>query len=249
MGTYAELLEDSRWKEKRLEILRRDAFKCLHCSNQKVVSNFLISPTAVGKVSRLTGSSLNFVVYDNQLKTHHRIKADSSLSYQTFMETLGNHKDATPVLLFKPRQMYCELTGLFFTNTKVHFSDFVGLDLVAQSQSRLNDIVNFLDTCSVEDFREFDWLFLKGLHVHHRYYQKKRLPWEYMNDALMTLCWSCHEELHKNEKVPYLDEEGKEIDNLTPCPKCYGAGRFPEFRHVQNGICFDCKGAKYIEFV
>lgn len=32
------------------------------------------------------------------------------------------------------------------------------------------------------------------LHVHHRYYTANKKPWEYKNDAFVTLCKACHEE-------------------------------------------------------
>jgi hypothetical protein len=79
--------------------------------------------------------------------------------------------------------------------------------------------------------------------------KKNNLPWEYPTEALTTLCWECHEELHKNEKVKYLNENGLEIGNLTPCTRCFGAGWFPEFNHIKNGICFKCNGLKYEEFI
>lgn len=31
------------------------------------------------------------------------------------------------------------------------------------------------------------------LHVHHRYYETGKEPWEYDNNALVTLCSECHE--------------------------------------------------------
>lgn len=33
------------------------------------------------------------------------------------------------------------------------------------------------------------------LHAHHRYYLRKKEPWEYDNDALMTVCDPCHKEI------------------------------------------------------
>lgn len=35
------------------------------------------------------------------------------------------------------------------------------------------------------------------LHVHHLYYKKGLMPWEYDNDALITLCQECHKQTHK----------------------------------------------------
>lgn len=39
----------------------------------------------------------------------------------------------------------------------------------------------------------------KTLHVHHRQYIKGRMPWEYEEEFLTTLCFECHEEI-TNEK-------------------------------------------------
>lgn len=35
-----------------------------------------------------------------------------------------------------------------------------------------------------------------NLHVHHLYYEKGRKPWEYENNALVTVCAECHDILH-----------------------------------------------------
>jgi hypothetical protein len=49
------------------------------------------------------------------------------------------------------------------------------------------------------------------LQVHHRQYhfivsqQKFRLPWEYPNHLLITLCESCHNRGHNKYKVPTIN--------------------------------------------
>jgi hypothetical protein len=35
-----------------------------------------------------------------------------------------------------------------------------------------------------------------SLHVHHRYYEKGADLWEYPDKALVTLCDSCHQQIH-----------------------------------------------------
>lgn len=45
-----------------------------------------------------------------------------------------------------------------------------------------------------------------NLQVHHKYYNKypdgkKVKPWDYPNDALITLCNDCHKKVHKNKKI------------------------------------------------
>lgn len=50
-----------------------------------------------------------------------------------------------------------------------------------------------------------------GLQVHHRQYHfvikenKFKLPWEYPNDLLITLCESCHSRGHNKYKVPIIN--------------------------------------------
>jgi hypothetical protein len=38
------------------------------------------------------------------------------------------------------------------------------------------------------------------LAVHHLYYEKGKKPWEYPNDALVTLCEECHEYEHAERR-------------------------------------------------
>lgn len=88
------------------------------------------------------------------------------------------------------------------------------------------------------------------LHVHHKYYVMGKLPWEYNSDALITLCDTCHLDLHtKNTIKVYTNESLKESLILKPCNKCHGAGYLSEYRHVQGGVCFECFGKKYINFI
>jgi hypothetical protein len=39
------------------------------------------------------------------------------------------------------------------------------------------------------------------LHVHHKYYIPEANPWEYNNNALITLCEYCHEQEHTEASV------------------------------------------------
>ena len=38
------------------------------------------------------------------------------------------------------------------------------------------------------------------LHLHHVYYETGALPWEYPDEALVTLCVACHEDEHEAMK-------------------------------------------------
>lgn len=84
------------------------------------------------------------------------------------------------------------------------------------------------------------------LHVHHQYYILSKLPWEYPDDSLITYCNWCHWQYHENNKVPVFKDESKikELE-MVVCQRCHGAGWFPQYKHVDNGVCFECSGNKY----
>lgn len=83
---------------------------------------------------------------------------------------------------------------------------------------------------------------LKGLNIHHTYYVKGHKPWEYDNEALVTLCENCHKKRHETSSVPYYDHERRLIGNLAICDRCGGSGYLPQYSHVEDGVCFKCGG-------
>lgn len=83
-------------------------------------------------------------------------------------------------------------------------------------------------------------------HVHHTFYIKNELPWIIEENALVTLCQKCHTNRHMVDEIPiYTILGGQKIDFSgfkTICNRCSGSGYLPEFKHVEGGICFKCKG-------
>lgn len=84
---------------------------------------------------------------------------------------------------------------------------------------------------------------IKPLNIHHLYYVKNYKPWEYDDNALITLCADCHKKRHKTN-VPIYNSVSMTnlIGYAKICPKCKGLGFIPEYAHVENGICFMCGG-------
>lgn len=88
------------------------------------------------------------------------------------------------------------------------------------------------------------------LNVHHKLYVLTRLAWEYKDAELITYCQDCHQTLHDHTKIPSFKDETQAVAfYLTACPKCNGSGHLPEFYYHKNGICFQCNGNKYLEFM
>ena len=82
----------------------------------------------------------------------------------------------------------------------------------------------------------------KGLQIHHKYYIHELEPWKYPNDALVTLCEDCHKKRHETTTIPLYDSNKNFIAHLNTCERCGGSGYLPQYRNVQNGICFKCWG-------
>ncbi len=87
-------------------------------------------------------------------------------------------------------------------------------------------------------------------HVHHKFYVLNKLPWEYPDEALTTFCNWCHWDFHEKNIVPVYESFNSEKNlNYHPCPRCNGAGWLPEYSHVEHGVCFQCRGVKYLELI
>lgn len=90
------------------------------------------------------------------------------------------------------------------------------------------------------------------LNVHHRYYIHPRYAWVYDNSALISLCKNCHTLVHLTmAPLIYVKRQdgGFIVMNFTPCFRCNAAGYFPEYKRIENGICFRCRGERYEELV
>lgn len=87
------------------------------------------------------------------------------------------------------------------------------------------------------------------MQIHHKVYILNKLPWQYDNNELITLCNWCHDDYHKNNEVEvYLDQDKKILlRNLTPCYRCDGAGYIEQYSRIDNGVCYRCQGARFLE--
>lgn len=91
------------------------------------------------------------------------------------------------------------------------------------------------------------------LHVHHNYYIKDSMPWEIEDSALTSLCRNCHSNRHEKDNIyVYRKFNGQLIITshyYLRCPRCNGTGYLPQFKHVEDGICFLCHGSVISETI
>ena len=86
------------------------------------------------------------------------------------------------------------------------------------------------------------------LHVHHKYYIKNKLPWDYPAEALISLCKNCHQEIHDKEKIPvYVNDLMQTELDFKKCRKCNGSGYLPQYHYYMEGVCFQCNGNEFEE--
>ena len=140
----------------------------------------------------------------------------------------------------------CDQCSSFFTKTQEPYSFL--LERREWGAKRLRILARDHYTCKECGAHEGDGV---ALQVHHLHYIYGLDPWEYKDSELVTLCESCHSKVHSRCEVPVYRLEGDDLVevHLTPCSRCGGAGWFPEYKHVQGGVCFRCHGAKYDELI
>lgn len=240
---YLEQLLTPEWKAKRNDILQKDKFICRKCSNSIYLQydmGIIISNKRARGIFENSFSNDTYIL-NIFTKNHGTIKS-------ILKTCISIDLDKSYVAYYMVNSMYKNIIALQYANESkininrepIHLDDFN-----TGRKPFTNDTYNYIYD---RDLNE-EWAFVQNLHVHHNYYQQGKLAWEYPDDALSTLCWSCHEELHRNGTVDVLDADGIKIEELTFCRRCHGAGVFPEYYHVSNGVCFRCNGARYEEFI
>lgn len=55
-----------------------------------------------------------------------------------------------------------------------------------------------------------------NLHVHHKKYINGRMCWDYPNALLTTLCKTCHNKLHKENKIDVVKDNRIKVNNKKP---------------------------------
>lgn len=133
------------------------------------------------------------------------------------------------------------------TTGKTHndYSDDI-LNIITNEYFISIDICRFFNISPTESIEKES--FFTRLNVHHTFYKyNNSVPWDYNTDDLITLCEKCHLHLHNTENIPIINEYYTDISaSLQTCDRCSGKGIISEYKHVEGGICFKCRGTKKI---
>ena len=239
---YAEQLETVEWKTRRKLILERDNMTCHKCLNNSYHENLMFGvleaqTTFKSKIWDYINAKIIFCNTPNRLDFK---QLSGKICFYKFED---NHQILFSVIdidfPFQPEQVRSSI----ITYASIYHNE--------ERYSLKNNISSAFkySTLSKEDInQQMDlkkWLYLRNLNIHHKYYQEGKMAWEYPDEALETLCWPCHENIHKNSVIDILDINGKLLSKREVCTRCYGAGWFPQYKHVESGICFKCNGSRF----
>ena len=129
--------------------------------------------------------------------------------------------------------------------------DFIGSEVSLPDLEDLNFAAQWLESENPEVSGKYRYVcFHKStqikdmydLNVHHKHYTIGKMAWQYDNEALITLCASCHKEEHAKNKTPVYNEKGDFQTYAENCSKYLGSGVLSEYNYYMNGICFGCMG-------
>lgn len=259
MSDYYDALYEDEWQAKRQEIISRDSCRCTICGRTR--THALTCPEELMRPAQTFYIGL---CYDNNLEIVNDVvtSCDKGFLKSGHISLFGG-KAQTFVLENGVR--YLLLGRTYLLTTTVSDLNDLRKETVQYGLSICRDgsLVPILYTDDDLPFaplqdttmpRPFKLDHPLELHVHHKYYILGRKPWEYPNDALITLCSDCHEKLHKSGIVDIpiyaIDSKGRKIKmEYTPCQKCNGQGYLKEYLYYKGGICFRCNGAKYEELI
>lgn len=237
---YEELLKTIEWEERRKKITERDNFCCTKC----------------GKTNSFRHSNLNISIQTKDKLTKQSVTLQNK-SIDTVKKELKINEISIIKTSFKNSCIGITENGILF------LADIDTIKNVPKDELVINNGITefglqfhvfgkrgqqFLDNNFVIPILVENPI---SMHVHHKFYVQNKLPWEYDDNALITLCNNCHFELHEHSIIHYYSFVDGELRNLnyTPCSRCNGAGVFPEYRRIQNGVCFRCNGKKYEELI
>lgn len=246
---YQEQLETPEWSSCRDRILKRDKNRCCFCGKgQSIMVFFDLFSFYLGidfSKGEINCSSPNIIMKGDFRVLLAPLKGKSIKvgkipgSDKLFILFSNGYLLYTPwksiddINEFKQSEKYL---------AKIMCQDGYIANVLYRNEEELNDSI-------------FPRVYIRKepllLQVHHKQYLMDKKAWEYEEKDLITLCQDCHSTLHKLIPVKaYTKVNGQLIVmNYTPCHRCQGTGYFPEYRNVQNGVCFRCRGARFEELI
>lgn len=240
---YPDQLKHPEWRKKRDNILNRDNHRCQLCGRGR--STFIQLPDQCWNVGinyhssqgEISPISINIPDFMNLIHTKHI--------------SIIRHSESNNLLSISDNG----IIGLVITkNIKTLHRDSQKINLIKHRSGLLSYLVKDRDIDSTNlNIRYTAYASPTPiiLNVHHKRYIIQHKAWEYNDQDLITLCNECHIKIHKAIGVKVYSDEHRYMQEipLTPCLRCDGTGYFPEYKHIEHGVCFRCRGARFEELI
>lgn len=251
--TYPEQLETRDWTDRRSAILLRDHHSCQFCGRKPSERIFHY------------GKWFHVGIDVNERITHEKLDYKSSefqdALFRKFIYEITD--EDRQIAIFKADGQYLAITD---RGRLIYFLEDNLSDITANLEKKVYKVIrayvkdnvyvhifynnpNHLRNLDLPSYYVSENIVV--LNVHHKFYEIGKNAWEYPDDALITLCDECHHKMHKCSDIKVFTKvDGKYVTmNYTPCKRCDGMGYFPEYKKVQGGICFRCRGLRYEELI
>jgi len=169
-------------------------------------------------------------------------KNDDYIPYAQYLRT--NHWKTKRLEILDRDKFLCQTCGAYDTTSRKNKASEIVLEwsyllAISWTDTSGQNRISSLNKPQGQPDKPYN------LQVHHKKYVVNALPWNYDNKDLITLCNYCHLEEHNQNHIPIYDEQGKLIVDHIDCSRCSGNGYIPQFKNVQNGICFKCGGSGF----
>ena len=123
-----------------------------------------------------------------------------------------------PVFIIVITITICFLIKYSISSQDLSYEDLLKIEEWSEKRQKIQDL-SYEDLLKTEEWREKRQKILNrdnnkcvycgkthNLQVHHKYYSKypngfRVYPWNYPDDALITLCDECHKKVHNKKKI------------------------------------------------
>ena len=123
-----------------------------------------------------------------------------------------------PVFIIVITIIICFLIKYSISSQDLSYEDLLKIEEWSEKRQKIQDL-SYEDLLKTEEWREKRQTILNrdnnkcvycgkthNLQVHHKYYSKypngfRVYPWNYPDDALITLCDECHKKVHNKKKI------------------------------------------------
>ncbi|MBK7805175.1 MAG: hypothetical protein IPJ51_02575 [Saprospiraceae bacterium] len=260
---YRSLLDDDNWKRKRKEILYRDNYECQRCGvskNLTMNTDFVKFGDVINRLSfeflddmilKYKLAKINFIPeWEDGLGVNYDLETICKTNIFEIDKSKPEDYFVTVHYVNKDKIKY-PFNGSLINNLKpnIFLNNCTNASLIKHVRGQISNILDvdlegiwLINSKYKENYRKNG----NVLHVHHKCYRMDQEIWEQPDVEYTTLCNICHKIVHEHQMIPFYNSENIVIQNMITCSRCSGNGYLSEFKHVQSGICFRCRGKRYI---